>query len=174
MTFERRFEDSAVAASYYPNAEKKIAYKEGVFLGYRHFDKTGRKPLFPFGHGLSYTRFKYSALTIAPEAMIGDLPVTVSFDVTNIGKRRARKSRSSTSGSSRPRAATAEGAEGFARIELAPGETKRVQLFSTGARCRISTWRPRAGGQSRGRSDPVVGSSSQRIELSGKLRPPDR
>ena len=60
VTFERRFEDGAAAASYYPDADKRIAYKEGVFLGYRHFDRTGKKPLYPFGHGLSYTRFKYA------------------------------------------------------------------------------------------------------------------
>ena len=69
VTFERRFEDSAAAASYYPDADKRIAYKEGVFVGYRHFDQAGKKPLFPFGHGLSYTRFKYGALAVAPDTM---------------------------------------------------------------------------------------------------------
>ncbi len=66
VTFERDFKDSAVHDSYYPDAQKHIRYKEGVFVGYRHFDAAKKKPLFPFGHGLSYTRFKYGALSIKP------------------------------------------------------------------------------------------------------------
>ena len=59
-----------------------------MFLGYRHFDKQKKvKPLFPFGHGLSYTTFKYAKLAITPDTMEGDGSVTVSFDVTNTGSR---------------------------------------------------------------------------------------
>jgi beta-glucosidase len=170
VTFERRFEDSAVAASYYPNAEKKIAYKEGVFLGYRHFDRSGRKPLFPFGHGLSYTRFKYGALTVTPEAMTADVPVTVSFDVTNVGKRRGAEIAQLYVGDRHaPVPRPPKELKGFARVDLAPGETKRVQLlldrralsyFDVGTKA----WRAEPGV-----FDLLIGSSSQRIELSGKL-----
>jgi beta-glucosidase len=170
VTFDRRVEDSAVAASYYPNAEKKIAYKEGVFLGYRHYDKTGRKPLFPFGHGLSYTRFKYGALTVTPETTTGEVPIAVSFDVTNIGKRRGAEIAQLYVGDRHaPVPRPPKELKGFARVDLAPGETKRVQLLLD--RRALSyfdvptkKWRAEPG-----TFGILVGSSAQRIELSGKL-----
>jgi beta-glucosidase len=170
VTFERRFEDSAVAASYYPDADKKIAYKEGVFLGYRHFDKTGGKPLFPFGHGLSYTRFKYGALTVAPEAMVGDGPVTVSFDVTNIGKRRGAEIAQLYVGDRHaPVPRPPKELKGFARIELAPGETKRVQLRLDRRALSYFDVATKSWRAAPGTFQILVGSSSQRLELSGKL-----
>jgi len=170
VTFERRFEDSAVAASYYPNADKRIAYKEGVFLGYRHFDKTGGKPLFPFGHGLSYTSFKYGALTVTPEVMTGDAPVTVSFDVTNVGRRRGAEIAQLYVGDRHaPVPRPPKELKGFAKIDLAPGERKRVQIrldrralsyFDVATK----KWRAEPG-----TFELLVGSSSQRIELNGQL-----
>src|SRR5947208_6455108 len=65
VTFERRWEDNPAHDSYYPEAStNRIAYKEGVFVGYRGYEHRGTKPLFPFGYGLSYTPFKYSNLAI--------------------------------------------------------------------------------------------------------------
>ena len=79
VSFERSWEDSAVYHSYFPDGRKHIAYSEGVFLGYRHFDKVPQKPLFPFGHGLSYTRFKYANLAVSPETVDRPGTVTVSL-----------------------------------------------------------------------------------------------
>ena len=59
-------------------------YSEGIFVGYRYYDKHHEKPLFPFGHGLSYTKFRYSKLNIKHESN-GDLAVTLH--ITNTGKR---------------------------------------------------------------------------------------
>jgi beta-glucosidase len=170
VTFERRLEDSAVAASYYPDAGKRIAYKEGVFLGYRHFDQTGGKPLYPFGHGLSYTRFKYGALSVAPEAMPGDAPVTVSFDVTNVGVRRGAEVAQLYVGDRHaPVPRPPKELKGFAKVDLQPGETRRVHLtvdrralsyFDVGTK----QWRAAPG-----TFDLMIGSSSRQIELTGKL-----
>ena len=129
VTFERRWEDSAVHGSYYPNADKKILYREGVFLGYRHFDKTGIKPLFPFGHGLSYTTFKYGGMIISPDTMVGEGLATVSFDVTNTGNREAAEVSQLYVGdrhASVPR--PIKELKGFAKTQLRPGETKRVEI----------------------------------------------
>jgi beta-glucosidase len=170
VTFERRFEDGAAAASYYPSADKRITYKEGVFVGYRHFDQTGRKPLFPFGHGLSYTRFSYGALTIAPDTMAGDAPVTVSFDVSNVGKRRGAEIAQLYVGDSHaPVPRPPKELKGFAKIELGPGETGRVQIaldrraFSY-FDVKSKKWRAEPG-----TFELLVGSSSRQIELRGKL-----
>lgn len=54
-----------------------VTMSEGIFTGYRWYDKTGIKPLFPFGHGLSYTRFVYSDLTVDG--------MTATFSITNAG-----------------------------------------------------------------------------------------
>ena len=86
VSFEREWKDNATFNSYYDNGTKHVKYTEGVFLGYRHFDKSDVKPLFPFGYGLSYTTFKYGNLNVTPTFKKGE-PVTVTFDVTNTGSR---------------------------------------------------------------------------------------
>ncbi len=91
-TFERRWEDNPVHDSYYPEAgSTKVAYKEGIFVGYRGYEHNGTKPLFPFGYGLSYTSFAYSNLRIQPVNPHDDAKsegmYEVSFDVKNTGSR---------------------------------------------------------------------------------------
>jgi beta-glucosidase len=169
-TFERRFEDGAAAQSYVPGPDHKLAYREGIFLGYRHFDKTGRKPLFPFGHGLSYTTFKYGGLTISPETMREDSPVTVSFDVTNTGRRTGAEVAELYVGDGHARVVRPpKELKGFAKVSLEPGETRRVQIaldrralsyFDAGSR----QWRADPGP-----FDVLVGPSSQKIELRGTV-----
>jgi beta-glucosidase len=170
VTFERRWEDSAAHGSYYPNADKKIAYSEGVFLGYRHFDKTGAKPLFSFGHGLSYSTFQYGGMTISPDTLVGEGQVSVSFEVTNTGTREAAEvSQLYVSDRHARVPRPIKELKGFAKTQLRPGQTKRVEIkldqralsyFDTEAR--------------RFRADPgefevLVGSSAEAIALRGKL-----
>lgn len=84
VTFDRKWEDNAAAPYYYdPDGDRRVAYGEGLFMGYRHYDRKGSGPLFPFGHGLSYTSFKYSALKVEKT---GNNSVKVSFDVANTGE----------------------------------------------------------------------------------------
>src|SRR6185295_11961382 len=94
VTFERQWEDNPVHDSYYPAAgTKRVVYKEGIFVGYRGYERNGTRPLFPFGSGLSYTTFTYWNLSIKPgtSAMSNtffDGPLyEVSFDVKNTGLR---------------------------------------------------------------------------------------
>lgn len=70
--------------SYLKGKEGKadVYYDEGIFVGYRHFDKFNVTPLFPFGFGLSYTSFEYSNLKLEYD---GKLPMIISFDIKNIG-----------------------------------------------------------------------------------------
>jgi beta-glucosidase len=63
----------------YPGVNGQETYSEGVLVGYRHFDAKDIQPLFPFGHGLSYTTFSYANLAIGPAGQ------SVDFDVTNTG-----------------------------------------------------------------------------------------
>ena len=170
VTFERRFEDSAVAKSYAPKNDGKITYSEGVFLGYRHVDKTGIKPLFPFGHGLSYTTFKYGALSVAPETIAVDGKVTVAFDITNQGRREGAEVAQVYVGDSHaPVPRPVKELKGFAKVRLAPGETKRVQIVLDRRAFSYFDDRARRWTAAPGTFDVLVGSSSQRIELRGSV-----
>ena len=90
ISIERRLEDNPTYGNYYHNLDvdtrkspyKRVNYKEGVFIGYRGYDRKEVKPLFPFGFGLSYTTFKYSNLKVTPSTN----SYIVEFDVTNTGK----------------------------------------------------------------------------------------
>ena len=65
----------------------KVYYKEGVFVGYRYFDHHTIEPLFPFGHGLSYTSFTYENLTISKPTIAANEKLEISMDLKNTGKR---------------------------------------------------------------------------------------
>ena len=129
-SFERRWEDNPTFHSYYPEkSENRVQYSEGVFVGYRHFDRSETKPLFAFGYGLSYTTFGYGKLSVSPQT--GDLsePVTVSFDVKNTGHREGAEVAElyvGNAAASVPR--PVKELKGFAKIRLKAGETQRVTL----------------------------------------------
>jgi beta-glucosidase len=116
--------------SYYPNgSEKRVPYSEGVFLGYRHFDRSDVKPLFAFGYGLSYTTFSYSNLSVVPAHGSLNGPITVSFDLKNTGTRDSAEVAELYVGdahASVPR--PVKELKGFSRVNLKPGETRRVSI----------------------------------------------
>jgi beta-glucosidase len=87
VSFEKRWEDNATYKSYYDDdGDKHVKFSEGIFLGYRHFDKDNIEPQFPFGFGLSYTTFEYSSLrTYKDQFRITD-PVEIMLTVKNTGK----------------------------------------------------------------------------------------
>jgi beta-glucosidase len=166
-SFERRWEDNATFNSYYPkNDAKRVEYSEGIFIGYRHFDRSTVKPLFPFGFGLSYTQFAYSNLRVSPQSGDLDQPIQVSFDLRNIGEREGAEVAEvyvSDDHSSVPR--PVKELKGFARAELKPGETKHLELtldrrafsfYDT----KIKAWKAEPGS-----FKILVGSSSDKIEL---------
>ncbi len=106
----------------------KIEYKESIFVGYRWTDKqTETKPLFAFGHGLSYTQFEYGEPKISADKMKADGTLKVSADVTNVGKREGQEVVQlyiSDLESSLPR--PVKELKGFDKVRLAPGETATV------------------------------------------------
>jgi beta-glucosidase len=126
ISIERRWEDNATHDSYYPkDGSKKVEYSEGVFVGYRHLNKSTVKPLFPFGYGLSYTSFAYKNLTISPAS--SDQQVSVAFDVTNTGTRAGADVAEVYVGDRHaPVSRTVKELKGFKRVSLNPGETKNV------------------------------------------------
>ncbi|MFW9847422.1 MAG: beta-glucosidase, partial [Candidatus Thorarchaeota archaeon] len=90
LTFPRKLSDSPAHstgdARTYPGVEKKVYYEEGIYVGYRWFDEKDIEPLFPFGFGLSYTKFEHSNLRLNKHILSGrDDTVIASIDVENIG-----------------------------------------------------------------------------------------
>ena len=65
--------------------DAKIYYNEGIFVGYRHYDKKEIKPLFPFGHGLSYTSFHYDNIIMEKELISGEEQINISIELMNTG-----------------------------------------------------------------------------------------
>jgi beta-glucosidase len=139
VSFERRWEDNPTHDSYYPETgSTRVAYKEGVFVGYRGYEHNGTKPLFPFGYGLSYTTFRYRNLSIRPvsggTAQAGSpgpgLRYEVSCDVTNTGNRDGAEVAEVYVGELHPQLPRpAKELKGFARVSLHAGETQRVKVM---------------------------------------------
>jgi beta-glucosidase len=84
-TFPKRLEDTASFVNF-PGDDRTVEYREGLFVGYRHHDAVRLEPLFPFGHGLSYTTFRYGPLKPAQNAIDDSQKLTVTVDVTNTGR----------------------------------------------------------------------------------------
>ncbi len=122
VTFEKSLKDSCSFSSYHDtNDTKRVAYSEGIFVGYRHFDRHNIEPQFPFGFGLSYTTFSYSNAEFRDNV--------VSVDITNRGQMIAKEVaqvyvRDQNKAVERPE----KELKGFTKVELAPGETKRVTI----------------------------------------------
>ena len=132
FTFPVRLEDSpAHCVGEYigkrSNQTIDVEYKEGILVGYRWHDTKRIKPLFPFGHGLSYTSFSYGKATIESPVMQADGKLTVTVPVTNTGSRPGAEVvqlyiRDVKSSLLRPE----KELKGFCKVHLQPGETREV------------------------------------------------
>lgn len=118
----------------YGGEKDNAVYNEGVFVGYRYYDKKCMDVLFPFGYGLSYTTFDYSNLTVSSKTIRDTDEVTVTVDVTNTGSVAGKEVVQLYVGDKestvfRP----VRELKGFEKIHLEPGETKTVS-FTLGKR----------------------------------------
>ncbi len=165
-TFPLKLEDNPSYLSYFGEGDM-VEYREGIFVGYRYYDKKKMDVLFPFGHGLSYTTFDYSNLNVDKESIKDTDTMTVSVDVTNTGKMAGKEvvqlyvaDKKSTV--IRP----VKELRDFAKVELAPGETKTVS-FILDKRAfayysvKIHDWHVETG-----EFDILIGKSSRDIVLS--------
>ncbi|MDV4150369.1 glycoside hydrolase family 3 C-terminal domain-containing protein [Clostridium sp. AL.422] len=161
-----RLEDSpAHYLGEFPGGEK-VRYDEDVFVGYRYFASYDVNPLFAFGHGLSYTNFKYDNLKIEVNEFEHDVNVKVSLELTNIGEVAGSEIvqlyvNDEEASVKRPNIEL----KGFEKVHLQPKETKVVTIelnkkafafYNEDA----SSWTLESG-----RFNILVGSSSDRILL---------
>jgi beta-glucosidase len=125
-TYPRRLEDNPTFINY-PGESGWVLYGEGIFVGYRYYDTKKIEPLFPFGHGLSYTSFRYSNLKVSPLKVKAGEKISVSIDVKNTGKVTGKEVVQvyvSDIASRVPR--PPKELKAFRKISLEPGETKTV------------------------------------------------
>jgi beta-glucosidase len=138
VSFEGRWEDNPVHDSYYPESGgEEVVYREGVFVGYRGYEHNGTKLLFPFGYGLSYTKFRYQSLSVRPATPIRNIAGSdpapayeVSFNVTNIGDHDGAEVAQVYVGEITPSVPRPEKElKGFSRVKLRAGATQNVRVI---------------------------------------------
>ncbi|MEM7768701.1 MAG: glycoside hydrolase family 3 C-terminal domain-containing protein [Pseudomonadota bacterium] len=126
VSFPRHYRDNPTYL-HFPGGQD-VDYGEGLFVGYRYYDAVDIAPLFPFGHGLSYTRFDYGALSGPSQAKAGDT-ITVSLDITNSGPvAGAEAVQIYVEDLATQETKALRQLRAFDKVELAPGETRTVSF----------------------------------------------
>ncbi len=150
----------------FPGEDGIVPYKEGIYIGYRYYDKKKMDVLFPFGHGLSYSSFEYSELWTEKTDIRDDETLKVSCKVKNIGVYKAKEIiqlyvRDCKSSVGRP----VRELKGFEKVELSPGEETTV-FFELDQRA-FAYYEPKIGDWfvESGEFDIEIGASSRDIRL---------
>ncbi|MCR4393322.1 MAG: glycoside hydrolase family 3 C-terminal domain-containing protein [Dehalococcoidales bacterium] len=168
-TFPARYEDNPASINY-PGEADRVLYGEGIYVGYRYYEAKKIEPLFPFGHGLSYTTFKYSNLQVSPLKVKKNEKINISIEITNTGRRYGKEvvqlyvSDLASKVARPPRELKA-----FTKIGLEPGETKIVSFILDEQT--LSFWDTETGGwvAEPGVFEILVGSSSRDIRAKKKF-----
>ena len=181
VTFPESEDDLPTAGdpNAYPGVDDVVDYTEKLLVGYRHYDANAIKPAYPFGHGLSYTKFRFSDLRIKgaenPKARKRGGP-TVTVKVKNKGKRRgiAVPQLYLALPSSEAVPQPPKALKGFQRVKLKPGKTKRVRFRLDGRA--FSYWDADADDWklTPGCAQVRVGKSSRKAPLRAPISPKGR
>jgi beta-glucosidase len=171
VSFEKRWEDNATYNSYYDDdGDKHVKFSEGVFLGYRHFDKDNIEPQFPFGFGLSYTTFEYSNLHTYKDQIRTIDPVEIMLTVKNTGKvdgAEVVELYVNEPVSSLPR--PPKELKAFSKIQLKAGESKEVKFTLNENAFHFYNPDKRQWVVEPGEFNILIGSSSKDIRLKKKI-----
>jgi beta-glucosidase len=132
ITFPEKIEDTPGFLNF-PGENGKHFYQEGIFVGYRYYEKKKIKPTFPFGYGLSYTNYHYRDLELSKSKITDTDTLTISFKLTNTGNYPGSEIsqiyiKPNNSRIKRPNKELKE----FVKTHLEPGETKKIQLDLNG------------------------------------------
>ncbi|CAG8974932.1 hypothetical protein HYALB_00007609 [Hymenoscyphus albidus] len=127
-TFPKRLEDNPTYHNW-PGGNLQVLYGEGLYIGYRHYEHLSLAPLFPFGHGLSYTTFCYGPPSLSSSVLKNNQTITLSLTITNTGSREGAEViqvyiKQKKSRLPRPE----KELKGFCKVELREGEGKEVQI----------------------------------------------
>ncbi|MCK5342253.1 MAG: fibronectin type III-like domain-contianing protein, partial [Candidatus Heimdallarchaeota archaeon] len=132
MTFPKKIEDCPAHKSErtFPGVDLKVYYEEGIYVGYKHYDKENIEPLFPFGYGLSYTEFKFEEVTASNNRITSmQDALEINVKITNVGNRAGAEviqvySEDVKCSVDRPHRELV----GFEKVFLEPNETKSVLI----------------------------------------------
>jgi beta-glucosidase len=165
VSFVKEWKDSP-AYGHYPGENLTVEYAEGIYVGYRYFDKKNIEPLFPFGYGLSYTKFDYSDLKISPAKASSNQAVEVTVQVKNSGARAGAEVvelyvHDGHASVDRP----VQELKGFRRVELGAGESKAVHFTLDLAALSFYSTAKKDWVAEPGQFDVLVGASSRDIRL---------
>jgi beta-glucosidase len=155
----------ASTTAQFPGTGTEVLYSEGIDVGYRWYDANDLAPMFPFGFGLSYTKFAYSGLRLSSATVTGTQDVRVSATVTNIGDRTGSDVAQLYVGDPASTGEPPRQLEGFQRVNLEPGQSARVSFVITPQS--TSWWSDTANGwtQTAGLYHVYVGDSSALANL---------
>lgn len=161
VTYPKRLADTPAFINY-PGAQE-VYYGEGIFVGYRYYDQRDIAPLFPFGHGLSYTTFEYGEIQV-PASVKRGAPIEVSITVKNTGSVEGKEvAQLYLSDQQSSLARPPKELKGFAKVALRPGESQTVR-FTLDERA-LSFYDPnrRRWAAEPGEFEILIGSSSRDI-----------
>ncbi|ETW83697.1 glycoside hydrolase family 3 protein [Heterobasidion irregulare TC 32-1] len=170
LTFPKRLEDSPPYPSFGDKGESsgKILYNEGIYVGYRSYDKLSVEPLFPFGFGLSYTTFSYNDLETT--SVSADGTFSVSFTITNTGNFDGSESAQvyiSDPASALPR--PVKELKGFTKVTLKAGESTKASVVLDREALGYFDERRKAWVAEKGVFEVLVGASSRDIRLKSEV-----
>jgi beta-glucosidase len=169
VTFPARIEDTP-AYGHYPGENLHTEYAEGIYVGYRHYDRASIAPLFPFGHGLSYTKFDYSDLKITPDKVGPGRRVQVSMTLKNSGQRAGAEVvqlylHQAKASADRP----PEELKGFRRVMLLAGQSQTVTFTLDPRAMSFYSVAKHAWVAEPSVFDAMIGASSRDIRLKGSF-----
>jgi len=165
MTFPKRWEDCSAFDSY-KKLDGTTIYEDGIYVGYRHFEKNNIKPLFPFGFGLSYTTFKYNDLKLSSKDINQNDKLLVKLSIKNTGNVNGSEViqlyiKDIQSSIDRP----AKELKGFKKVNLNPGEEKVVEFTIDQKALSFFDSKTKEWIAESGEFEILIGSSSQDIKL---------
>jgi len=171
VTFPESLADvPASTPAQWPGVDGQVQYSEGIDVGYRWYDAKNITPLFPFGYGLSYTRFAFSHIRVTPGQTTSRGEVTVSADITNTGQRAGSDVAQLYVGDPASTGEPPEQLKGFTKVSLEPGQTGRVSFRLSAAQA-LSYWDSSASGWAvaDGSYKLMIGDSSANLPLTATV-----
>lgn len=165
MTFPKRWEDCS-AFNTYKKEDGTTRYEDGIYVGYRHFEKNKIEPLFPFGYGLSYTTFEYSGINLSSKEIDNNDKLTISLKLKNTGRSKGSEVvqlyiNDLQSSVDRP----VKELKAFKKVSLNPGEEKVVELTIDQNALSFFNTHKKMWIAEPGKFEVLIGSSSKDIKL---------